>query len=77
MLLLTPLWHFVRALEIKILLISPLWVYDSWIALLVSIFPDITFIAKQLFNYYRHIEFLQAFIPCVISRPDIPSYAGR
>lgn len=77
MLLLMPLWHFVRALEIKICLPSPLLAYDSWSARLISIIPDNKFIDKQLFSYYRYTQILRALIPFVILRTDIPAYAGR
>lgn len=38
----------------KILPISPLWVHDSWIALLFSIISDIKFIDKELIEYRQH-----------------------
>jgi glycosyltransferase involved in cell wall biosynthesis len=38
----------------KILPISPLWLHDSWIALLFSLISDIKFIDKELIEYRQH-----------------------
>jgi glycosyltransferase involved in cell wall biosynthesis len=38
----------------KVLPISPLWVHDSWLALLFSIISDIKFIDKELIDYRQH-----------------------
>ena len=45
---------FRSSLRDKLLPLSPLWVHDSWIALLSSIISDIKFIDKELIEYRQH-----------------------